>query len=214
MSEPVPFVFQTERRIVRLTGRRASTLRHLPAGLRLVSGASIFYHTYHRYLSQHFVPAPGRNDFAAWTTDALQEPELGERLAAVDLLEFTTIRALRTVVLDAVEQAVEKQEGWPRACPAGNEFHFCESQSFVMNTGLVARDPEELFRLVRDVSNVSLFYHLFEARLRLGRPTNDFSEWLRHRGADAEADAIERIDPYPLTLDACRERIAAIGSRR
>ena len=51
MNRTEGFVFQTERRLVALTGLRASNLDGLLQGLKQVPGSSIFYHTHHMYLS-------------------------------------------------------------------------------------------------------------------------------------------------------------------
>ncbi len=99
MTTTGPFVFYTERHLVRLTGRRARTLGQLAAHLRQVSGACVFYHTHHLYLSHHFRRPVFYNDFANWTGEALQEAALAEQLAAIDLLAFTAIRPLREALL-------------------------------------------------------------------------------------------------------------------
>ena len=39
--------------------------------------------------------------------------------------------------------------------------------------------------LIEQVTNACLHFHFFEARLRLERPTNDFSQWLRDLGETA-----------------------------
>jgi hypothetical protein len=83
-----------------------------------------------------------------------------------------------------------------------------------MRTGLVARDPKEFFEVLPQVTNVSLFFHFFEARLRLGRPTNDFSQWLAWRGEELLANSINALDPYSMTLDEFKERIIALGGNR
>lgn len=212
MTQTDPFYFYTERRLVRLTGRRARTLTELIAHTEAVSGASIFYHTHHLYLSHHFLKPVFLNDFANWAMDALQERELGEKLAAIDLLEFQAIRPMRDALLDTMKQRARARRGRMRTCPPGDEFHFCESQSFIVPTGLVAHSVPELFHLMPHVSNVSLYFHFFEARLRLDRKTNDFSYWLERQGAAGLADAIDGLDPYVMTLDELRSRIVAIGT--
>lgn len=211
MNHNEPFVFYTERRMVALTGRKARNLGELAEGLRTLPGSVIFYHTHHMYLSHHFETPAFSNDFALWVSEALQEEALGERLAAIDLLDFTSIRDLREAILKVVEPAAADSL---RAAPPGDEFHFAKSKSFVMSTGLVARDPEEFFALLPRVSNVSLFFHFFEARLRLERRTNDFTQWLAWRGEERLAREIERLDPYSMSLDELKEKILGLGRRR
>jgi len=214
MNHSEPFRFYTERRLVALTGLRAGNLDELLKHLHEVPGSSIFYHTHHQYLSHHFETPSFSSDFALWVSEALQEERLAEKLAAIDLLSFASIRELREAIVATIEGDLSENGRRLRQCPPGDEFHFCKSMSFMMPTGLVARDPAEFFALLPEVSNVSLFFHFFEARLRLGRPANDFSQWLTWRGDEALAKDVERLDPYIITLDELRDRIVALGRRR
>jgi hypothetical protein len=83
-----------------------------------------------------------------------------------------------------------------------------------MPTGIVADGVADFFRKLPKVSNVSLFFHFFEARLRLGRPTNDFSSWLANCGEPELARAIDSLDPYITTLDELKQQIIRIGGER
>ncbi|MFB3775997.1 MAG: DUF5752 family protein [Bryobacteraceae bacterium] len=206
-----PFVFYTERRLVMLTGRRAKNLQELVGHLRSVSGSSIFYHTHHQFLSQHFEKPVFHSDFAKWVGRALLEDRLAEKLTAVDLMSLTTLRQVREAILGAVEERLSA-DGLPsRDARPGDEFHFCESQSFLMPTGMVASSADELMEGIARSTNISLFFHFFEARLRLERATNDFSEWLRDLGQPGLAGHIEKLDPYVMTLDELRDQIVRLG---
>ena len=214
MSQAGPFVFYTERRLVLLTGRKARNLYQLVGHLHSVSGSSIFYHTHHQYLSQHFEKPLFHNDFSKWAGRALLEEQLAERLAAIDLLAFTSIRQLRESIISLIEahlaaSARPPTEAWP-----DDQFPFCESQSFLMPTGVVVNDVGEFFERIREVSNVSLFFHFFESRLRLERVTNDFSLWLRDLGEGELAHRIDRLDPYAMSLDELRDEIVRVGETR
>ena len=212
MNHTEPFVFSTERRLVTLTGVRAGNLEGLLTGLRQVPGSSIFYHTHHMYLSHHFETPSFSNDFALWTSEALLEEKLSEQLSAIDLLSFTSIRQIREAIISTVEKAIGENGRRKRDCPAGDDFHFCRSKSFVMPTGIVAAGPREFFRMLPLISNVSLFFHFFGARLRLERPTNDFSSWLAWRGETRLAEAIDALDPYSVTLDDLKQKIIDLGA--
>jgi len=213
MNHTEPFNFYTERRLVALTGLKATNLEQLLHMLREVPGSSIFYHTHHTYLSHHFETPMFTNDFAMWVSEALQEERLGEKLAAIDLLAFISIRQLREAIVSTIEADLEGHPRPTRECPPGDEFHFCRSKSFIMPTGLAATDPPEFFAVLPRVTNVSLFFHFFEARLRLERPTNDFSQWLAWRGENQLAAAIDKLDPYTITLDELRDRIVDLGRK-
>ena len=82
-----------------------------------------------------------------------------------------------------------------------------------MPTGLIANDPADFFMKLPHVTITSLYYHFFEARLRLGVQSNDFSQWLEWCGETEVARRIERLDPYLYTLDELKERIISCWSR-
>jgi hypothetical protein len=214
MIHTEPFVFYTERRLVVLTGQRARNVEQLLGNLRAMPGAAIFYHTHHMYLAHHFETPMFSNDFALWVSEALQENALGEKLAAIDLLSFTSIRDLREAIITTIEANVRENERRRRVCPDCDEFHFCRSKSFIMRTGLIAKDPDEFVQVLPQVTNVSLFFHFFEARLRLGRRTSDFSQWLSGRGEERLARSIDALDPYSMTLDELKQRITGLRSGR
>jgi hypothetical protein len=211
MAEPSTFEFYTERRLVALTGITVRTLEELLAGIETVPGSSIFYHTHQAYLAHHFEKPVFYNDFALWIAQALQQEALAERLAAIDLLSFSVIRGLRDEIAATIRNYLA-ENGDTRDCPPGDEFHFCRSRSFVLPTGIVARNPAEFFEKLPQVTNVSLYFHFFEARLRLGHATNDFSQWLGDQGEAELAQRINALDPYIRSLDELKADIIALGA--
>jgi hypothetical protein len=208
-----PFVFHTETRLVVLTGHKASNLRELLCHLQQVSGSCVFYHTHVAYLTQHFERPRFYNEFANWVSHALQEERLAERLAAIDLLAITSVRDLRDAIAATIQKHVDADTKPQRRCPAGDEFHFCEAKSFIMPTGQVAQDVSQFFQTIEQVSNTCLHFHFFEARLRLERPTNDFSLWLGGLGETRLARRIDRLNPYAMTLDGLKHEIVKVGRR-
>lgn len=215
MPHSEPFVFNTERRLVVLTGQKARNLPELLAILQRISGSSIFYHTHEEYfLSRQFARREFYNDFALWISEALQEEPLAEKLAAIDLLSFSSIRQIRDRMAAEIAAFLESTGGRARECPPGDEFHFCKAKSFVVPTGMVARDLPDFLNRLPSLSDTSLYFHFFEARLRLGRITNDFSFWLSGIGQEALAGEIDRLNPYAMTLDQLRRRIIQLGRKR
>ena len=209
-----PFVFYTERRLVGLTGVNARNLGELVQGLRDLPGSTIFFHTHQMYLAHHFETPTVTNDFALWASVALKEHTLAEKLTAIDLLSFTSIRQLRKAIIKTIEDEIREEERALWACREGEEFHFCKSKSFIMPTRLMASDPKRFFEVLPRVSNESIFFHFFEARLRMGRHGNDFSQWLEQAGELQLADAIEKLNPYDVTLDEFKDQIVALGRGR
>jgi hypothetical protein len=212
MGNQEPFVFQTERRLVMLTGRKARNLAELLDHIRQVSGSSIFYHTHQKYLSHHFETPVFHNDFASWVSLALLEEPLSEKLVAIDLLAFSSIRQLREAISATIEEYLTEIGGRLQECLPGQEFHFCESKSFIMPSGLVAQDVPDFFAKLPKVANTSLYFHFFEARLRLEKPTNDFSSWLHYCGAEELAEAIDKLNPYRMTMEELRDEIVRLGN--
>ena len=208
-----PFTFDTERRLVVLTGRKACNLKQLLEHLNQVSGSCIFYHTHYLYLIHHFEKPRFYNEFANWVSGALQEEQLAERLAAIDLLAITSIREMREAVIATVNKHLEGNHRPPRECPPGEEFHFCEAKSFIMPTGQVAHNIPEFFETIEHVTNACLHFHFFEARLRLERPTNDFSQWLRDLGEPSLASKIDDLNPYSMTLEELKHAIMRLGRK-
>src|SRR5947207_15924662 len=90
-----PFLFVTRLNLIELTGLKARTLEELVQTLKIVPAAITYHHTHH-FLKQHnFLSPEPPNDFAYWVTAALNEERLGEQLAAIDAVQFTSLRPLR-----------------------------------------------------------------------------------------------------------------------
>jgi hypothetical protein len=101
---------------------------------RVVPGAVIYLHTHH-FLVQHQIPSPEPpNDFAYWVTNTLLEETLGQELAAINLMRFSAIRDVGNALVSVIERHLERKT--LRTAPAGEKFHFKQSASFVVPTGL------------------------------------------------------------------------------
>lgn len=204
------FHFFTKHDQTLLLGIKARNVQGLLEGVRQVPDASIYYHT-HRFLQQHhFLSPEPPNDFAYWVTEVMGDDTLGEQLSSVDLIQFSTIAEIRAKLVGFLESYTESLERVTMS-PAGEEFRFMASRLFVLPTGMVARSLAEFLEILRDVSVNSLYYHIFDARLRLGREQNDFSEWFATIGQSALADRVRLLDPYTHTLEGLRKRILVLG---
>src|SRR4030095_10881093 len=115
-----PFEFRTRLTLTKLTGRQASDLAGLLEHLRAVPLSVVFHHTHHFLVQhQHLNPEPP-NDFAYWVTNVLQESWLGERLAAIDTVQFAHLRDLRARLVQVIESYLEQTREL-RVAPAGGE---------------------------------------------------------------------------------------------
>ncbi len=205
------FIFDTELRLVVLTGLKAHALSELRELLDTVPRSSIFFHTHQQYLAHNFRRSHYYNDFAVWVSQALREEALAEKLAAIDLLAFTTMRELRSAFVTTIDEYAAKSTTPVPVCRPHEAFHFCRSKSFVLPTGIIANDVAEFFAKLPLITDASLYFHFFEARLRLGRLTNDFSRWLLDHGRGDLATAIDELNPYIRTLDELKQDIIQIG---
>jgi hypothetical protein len=204
-----PFDFKTKLDQTLLLDVRACTIEELLRGVRTVPDSSIYYHT-HRFLAQHqhLSPEPP-NDFAYWSTHILGDSLLGERLWSVDIVRFHSIHELRERFLGILESHLASAER-RMECDAGEAFHFMAARTFVLPTRHKAHSLREFVQILGKVSIHSIYFHVFDAKLRLKNDENDFSRWFRNLGHGEIADACRRLDPYSHTLDGLRQEIIAL----
>ena len=216
MQAKQPFRFYTRLHLSELTGLRASNLSQLLEYVKVVPGSCIYHHT-HRFLQQHQYLSPEPpNDFAYWVTGVLGEDELGERLASIDTIQYSTIRALREKIIATIEdyQAANPRVN-QRFAREGEEFYFIKSASFVLASNYIANNLREFSDALKKVTLDSIYFHIFESRLRLEKTSNDFSYWIEFSlGKKALADEIARLDPYTQTLEDLRRKLIKIIGRR
>jgi septum formation topological specificity factor MinE len=204
-----PFRFYTRLHLTELTGLRAAGLVELVRLLKSVPGGSIYYHT-HRFLQQHQYLSPEPpNDFAYWVREILGEEELGERLASIDIIQYSTIRSLRESIVEVVEKYLQQRpEAKRRFAQEGEEFYFKKAVSFILPTDHVSYNLREFIDILKWITVDSLYFHIFEARLRLEKKTNDFSNWIENSIGNRDlALSIARLDPYVYTMEDLRRTI-------
>jgi hypothetical protein len=74
-------------------------------------------------------------------------------------------------------------------------------------TGHEAGTLREFRDALTGVDASTLFFHIIEARYRLGRGRGDFAEWVDTvLGGHELAERLSHIDPYAGTLERVRER--------
>jgi len=204
-----PFRFYTRVTQVELLGRKARNVKDLLEGIRSVPSSSIYHHT-HRFLQQHRYFSPEHpNDFSYWITTALGLRKLGENIASVNIIQFNNIEELRKRFIEILEdftRIVPK----PRNCIPGEEFHFMSSRIFVLPTTFKARTIEEFLECLKKITLHSVYFHVFESRLRIKKQDNDFSRWLKDLGCVELANKILRLDPYTYTIEGLRKKVIKI----
>lgn len=207
-----PFVFYTRHNLTELLGIKASNLSQLLKYIKEVPGSSIYHHT-HRFLQIHLYLSPEPpNDFSYWVSNIMREEELAERLACIDIIQYSSIRELREKLAITIENYLKQNpKARQRYAKEGQEFYFMKSISFVLPTRYVATNLNEFLKALKEVSIHSIYFHIFEARIRLEKGDNDFSFWLRTSlGEYKLAEDISRIDPYTFTLEGLRKKLISM----
>ena len=206
MGSVSQFHFYTGLHLVKLLGIKAKNPRELLEGIKKVPASSIYYHT-HRFIQQHHYLSPEPpNDFAYWLSNILNLEEIGEAIASVDTVRFRKLEDLRTEFITILQNYTKNEKHLPD-CSEGHEFHFMSCITVVVPTNYIARNLKEFVEIINNISVNSLYFHIFEARLRLQRDENDFSAWLKSIGEDELAKQISRLDPYNITLEGLRRKI-------
>jgi small-conductance mechanosensitive channel len=202
-----PFYFNTQTHMTELTGLKAGNLKELVEAVKKAPDSTIYYHTHH-FLEEHQYLIPElSNDFSTWVKEALDNDTLAEKLASLNIFELISLSAFKEKLVNIIEDYL-RQDHSQREAVKGREFYFLESVSVILPTSYVAHDLRELVESLRKISPASLYFHIFESRLRLGGELNDFAVWLDKSMAEPELSReIARIDPYTLTLEGLRSTL-------
>lgn len=206
-----PFNFQSRTYIKELTGLKARNLMELADILKKVPDSVIYYHTHHFFEEHHYLIPEPSNDFAVWVKDSLGEEVLGERLESINPFEFSNLNSFRERIIATIEEHLPNT----REAMPGREFNFMKSVSIIISTPYVAHDLREFVEALRKISLGSLYFHVFEARLRLGRGMNDFTIWMQDSLEEFElGEDIARLDPYTYTLEGLRSAFIQLIEKR
>lgn len=200
------FHFYTQHNLVELLGLRAKNPVELLENMRKVPASSIYYHT-HRFIQQHqYLLQEPPNDFALWLKDTLHLERLGEAFLGVDTVSFIDLEGLRGELIGILEGYISRGE-YLAESPPGQEFDFMSCKIFVVPTPYVAADLAEFMEILRKISIHSLYFHMFEAPMRLKRQENDFSAWFMSIGEEDLAKKTALLDPYSITLEGLRLKL-------
>jgi len=202
-----PFHFYTRLHLKELTGLKARNLTELVNVLKSAPDSVIYYHTHH-FLEEHqFLTPEPANDFALWVDDSLDEHVLAEKLANIDTFAYSSLEALKSMIVSVIKKYMADNPA-SRLVKGENDFHFLKSNSVVVPTPYFASDLREFVEVLRKITIDSLYYHIFESRLRLQKRSNDFSVWIRDSFGEHDlADKIDSLVPYTSTIEAMRSFI-------
>jgi hypothetical protein len=205
-----PFVFIGCVELRQALDRQAVDERELMDRLEEVPPGSIFYHTHGYFLRHRPLTTAYGNDFARWVAVEVRDQALAERLAVVDPFEYSELEALREDLVTIVQDHLRRLGTVPRA-EAGRVFHFQQSHIVQVELGPQATTLAEFRDGLASVDASAIYFHMVEARARLGRRSGDFAEWLRTSlGAPALAERVERIDSYMTSIERVRARLLSL----
>jgi Family of unknown function (DUF5752) len=205
LSETV-FVFLGCLEVREILGVEARDERQLLEHLHHVPDESVLSHLCGVLLHRTVLPEAYPNDFALWSATELRDLRLAERLALVDLFDAGSVEAARTELVATVEDHLRHRPPGPGAGRA-QPFAFMQSHVVPVPNGHRARTLREFRDALAEVDASALFFHLIEARYRLGRGQGDFAEWIATSlGQPALADALARIDLHVGSLERLRDR--------
>jgi len=201
-----PFEFRQCISILRSTGKKAANLKELREIIATVSDDSVFHHTYQYFLKEHILEYT--NDFAHWAGESLEERALAEQLSNIDPYACETISDLRAAIVAVIDSYLESFPE-PRDALPGDEFFFNETITFVFPVGVWAKNLAEFLIAMKFVDNGCIYYHFYEARMRVADGTDDFSRWLQDSLLKKElAERIRAIDPFMHTTEEIRAHIS------
>jgi hypothetical protein len=196
-----------------LTGYKAFSLPELLKGIKEVDGSVIFNHTHHFVLRHQYWVGQVSNDFAHWVGEVLLESELAEKLDAIEMTTCSSVRQIREQLIEIIDTHIKIAKRQPVA-PDGMEFQFVRANSIVFPTRHRVKDLLQFYETIRKVSINSIYFHIFEAKLRLEKGVNDFSLWFTEIGEEELARQVEQLDPYSNTLYYVRDQIAELIKKR
>ncbi|MFA6916909.1 MAG: DUF5752 family protein [Parachlamydiales bacterium] len=195
------------------TGERASSLQELRDKIATVEEGCLYHHFWGDRMNTQFVHTQHHNDFASWVYHRLHDQILAEKLSIIDPTEFENLELLRQELLETIEQRLDNYEIvlWTRK---EDQFHFVGSTIVVFDSSLEIKTPEELVKIIPQLSPNSIFYHFIDSRLRTAEKTDDFTLWLRQFGTKYEGliEEIQVIDPYFLSLTQLKDELARIAN--
>lgn len=202
-----PFIFTGCVEVRQALQRTAIDERELMDRLEEVPAGSIFYHTHGYFLRHRPITTAYGNDFAAWVAVQVRDQALSERLAVVNPFEFGSLEGLREELVTVVHDHLRRLRTVPRV-EHGESFHFQQSYIVEVELGRPATTLAEFREGLASVDNSAIYFHMVEARARLGRRAGDFAEWIRTSlGLVELADRIEHIDTYMTSLERVRARV-------
>jgi hypothetical protein len=210
-----PFRFASCMELREILGKRAMDEARLLEIIEEAPADSIYYHTHSYYLRHPYSQGLFPNDFATWVALHEQDRVLGERLGVLDPFEFDDIERLRAGIVTIIADHLSHLGTIPR-CTTGEPFEFVRSHVIEADLGLEAWTLREFRDTLAGVEVGAVYNHACEARLRKGRLSGDFVDWLSAEdglGLPDLATQVEKVGRLGLSLEGMRARIVGVCDR-
>ncbi|HXF91185.1 MAG TPA: DUF5752 family protein [Nitrospiraceae bacterium] len=202
-----PFTFIGCSELQELLGKKANDEKELAELLEEVPVDSVYFHTHSYFLRHSAIAGAYANDFAHWVVTQVRDRVLGERLAVLDPFDFASLEELREEIISIIDDHLSRTSVVPRVI-FGEPFHFNQSRIIEVPTGLQACTLPEFRNALAEVDASAIYYHMFEARVRLRREESDFSFWVRQAlGLPDLAARLRAINPYVGSLERLRSAL-------
>ncbi|MBI5604377.1 MAG: hypothetical protein HY879_13605 [Deltaproteobacteria bacterium] len=205
-----PFAFTACWELKEMLGRTARDERQLVEIIEEIPLDSVYYHTHGFFLRHQYIAGPYPNDFATWAAIQVRDHVLAEKLGILDPFEYENLESLRLEIINIIEDHLSRLPVIPRTI-YGEPFHFMQSRIIAAPTGLEAWDMADFCAILSSTDSSVVYFHTFEAMLRLGRREGDFPFWIESQLGETElATAISQIDLYMSTLESIRKQIISL----
>ncbi len=188
----------------------AMNLRELRERIAVCPAECLFHTFCETVLRPSFDDPEFRNDLAVWAARDLRDRTLAERLGAINPYQKADIEALRTAVVEILDDRLGELQMIPWA-PRGLEFRFMKAVTIVFDTSLVLNSLSDLIENLPKMTTSSVYFHFVSAQLRPPQNKDDFSTWLsklskEHAGV---VEALSNIDFYYMTLAELKSELAS-----
>jgi hypothetical protein len=202
-----PFAFVGCWELREMLGRSARDERQLLEAIEEVPLDSIYYHTHSFMLRHKYIAGPYPNDFATWAAIQVRDRVLGEKLGILSPYDFQNLESLRAEIVTIISDHLSRLQIIPRVIYE-EPFHFMQSRIISAPMGLQVHTLAEFREVLATVDASVIYYHTFEAILRLGKPKGDFALWMEEQlGLPELGERISKIDTYRISLESVRSRI-------
>lgn len=207
-----PFHFIGCFELQEILGRRATDAQQLLTGVEEAALECIYFHTHSYFLRGEHGSTLFSSDFAVWAASSLHDRVLGERLGLLDPFEFKDLESLRSAIVTTIDDHLKTLWNIPRVTQ-GEAFEFLRSHIIEVDMGIGANSLSEFRAVLSSIDRSALFFHICEAKVRKGRSSGDFVEWIASDtglGLQVLADQVSAIQPLGLTLEEIRSRIVEV----